>query len=49
MSGLGQPFPKNQIKKFKKNLKVSVEIPHVNKKTTSKKEKFGSNKKLFLE
>ena len=48
MSELGKPFPKNQIKKFKK-LKINVKMPHVNKKTTSEKDKFGSNKKLGLE
>ena len=29
--------------------KIKVKLPHVNKKTTSKKEKLGSNKKLGLE
>ena len=36
---------KNQIKRKK----INVKIPHVNKKTTSEKWKFNSNKKLGLE
>ena len=48
MSEFGKPYLKNSdIKKVFK--KINVKIPHVNKKTTSEKEKFDSNKKLILE
>ena len=46
MSELRKPFLKNQIKN-KKN--INVKMPHVNKKTTSEKWNFHSNKKLGLE
>ena len=47
MSELRKPIKQNQIKKKKKN-KIKVKTPHVNKKTTSEKWKFNSNKKLGL-
>ena len=46
MSELRKPFLKNQIKKIRKKHKINVKMPHVNKKTTSEKLKFNSNKKI---
>ena len=40
---------KNQNKNIRKKQRINVKIPHVNKKTTSEKRKFNSNKKLGLE
>ena len=40
---------KNQNKKIRNKQKINVKMPHVNKKTTSEKWKFNSNKKLGLE
>ena len=34
---LGKPFPKNPIKKFFKNLKINIKMPHVNKKMLARK------------
>ena len=40
---------KSDPKNRKKSVIIKVKLPHVNKKTTSEKWKFGSNKKLGLE
>ena len=45
MSELGKPLKKNQVKKTKNQCQKAA----CEQKTTSKKEKFGSNKKLRLE
>ena len=42
-------FEKIRSKNKKKKQKINVKMPHVNKKTTSEKWKFNSNKKLGLE
>ena len=49
MSELRKPFQKNQIKKIRKKQKINIKMLHVNKKTTSEKWKFNSNKKQGLE
>ena len=49
MSELRKPFKKNQNKNIRNKQKINVKMPHVNKKTTSEKWKFNSNKKLGLE
>ena len=50
MNGLGKSHnKKNPIKKIEKTVKIKVKLPHVNKKTTSDKMKFDSNKKVGLE
>ena len=48
MSELEKTFLKKSDKKFKKQ-EINVKMPHQNKKPTSEKWKFGSNKKLGLE
>ena len=45
MSELRKPFKKNQNQKTKKK-KQKIKMSHVNKKTTSEKIKFNSNKKI---
>ena len=42
------PEKSDQENNKKKN-KINVKMPHVNRKTTSEKRKFNSNKKLGLE
>ena len=50
MSELEKPFlKKNTDQKNLKKYKINVKMQHVNKKNTSEKWKFGSNKKLGLE
>ena len=49
MSELVKPVAKqSDLKNILKKLKINVKTPHMNKKTTSEKEKFGSNKTLGL-
>ena len=45
MSELGKPFPKNQIK----NKKINVKVPHVNKKPLARNGNSVQTKKLDLE
>ena len=44
MNGLGKQFrKKSDPKNWKKTVEIKVKLPHVNKKTTSKKSNFCSN------
>ena len=47
MSELGKLLVKNG--KFRKKMKINVEMPQCEENTTSEKEKIGSNQKLGLE
>ena len=49
MNGLEKPFTKKFDQQNRKSVEIKVKLPQENKKTTSEKLKFGSNKKLGLE
>ena len=49
MSELRKPFLKKSEQKLRNKQKINVQMPHVNKKTTSEIWKLNSNKKLGLE